>query len=200
MTNKIERRFIPATETELRASPDGKKIVGHAAVFNTLSENLGGFREKITPGAFKDALKTSDIRALFNHDPNYVLGRVKAGTLTVGEDERGLAFDVTPPDAQWARDLMVSIGRGDISGTSFGFRVAKGGDTWEEQSDGTVLRTINKFEELRDVSPVTYPAYPDASVALRSLEEWKAEKEKEQQPTGTPTDTRRKRLALEESL
>ena len=191
---KIERRYIAGTE--LRVA-DGKKIVGYAALFNTRSQNLGGFVEQIAPGAFKDALAKSDIRALFNHDPNYVLGRKQAGTLSVSEDAKGLPIEITPPDTQWARDLLVSIDRGDISGTSFGFRVAAGGSVWDEE-DGVIVRTITKVAELLDVSPVTYPAYPDASIALRSMEEWKEQIQKAAiEAAGADTDTLRRRLALE---
>lgn len=173
--SNVERRVVPATELRVAngdAGANDKRIVGHAALFNSLSEDLGGFREVIAPGAFKDAIMASDVRALFNHDPNFVLGRVKAGTLKVSEDERGLAIDNTPPDTQWARDLVTSMERGDIDQMSFGFRIAKGGDTWST-TNGQTLRTITKVEELLDVSPVTYPAYPETSVALRSLEAWR---------------------------
>lgn len=165
----IERRFIPVGE--LRVTGDATPTIeGYAALFNTDSEDLGGFVERIAPGAFKSAIPKSDIRALFNHNPDYVLGRVSAGTLSVEEDTRGLKFSNTPPDTQWARDLMTSIRRGDISQNSFGFRVQD--DEWEKR-DGIVYRTIVAVAELLDVSPVTYPAYPDTAVAVRSLSDWK---------------------------
>ncbi len=143
-----------------------KKIAGHAAVFNSLSEDLWGFRERIAPGAFKNALAKSDIRALLNHDPNFVLGRIKNGTLRVQEDETGLAVEIDPPETRWADDLLVSIGRGDISQMSFAFRV--GEDSWETV-DGLNIRTILSFDEIYDVSPVTYPAYPETDVTLRAM-------------------------------
>ena len=153
---------------EFRAdTPDGEsrpRIAGHAAVFNTLSEMLWGFRETIAPGAFSDAIGRSDVRALVNHDSNYILGRKKNGTLKLWEDERGLAIDIDPPPTQWANDLLVSIGRGDIDQMSFGFTV--GEDRWEEV-DGETRRTILRVDELFDVSPVTFPAYPETDVALR---------------------------------
>jgi len=152
---------------EIREAGDNKKIVGYAAVFNSLSEDLGGFREKINPGAFRAAIKKSDTVALFNHDSNIVLGRTSAGTLELKEDKTGLFMEIDPPDTQAARDLMVSIERGDIKQQSFGFIVKN--DSWET-IDGEEIRTIGEVEELYDVSPVTYPAYPDTSVALRSLE------------------------------
>lgn len=174
MKATTERRFFPATELRVQADESGKRIAGYAAMFNSDSQDLGGFVERIAPGAFSDALETSDIRALFNHDPNFVLGRKQSGSLEVREDEKGLWMEVTPPDTQWARDLMVSIERGDISQMSFAFRLAKGGDEWEKNGEGPMLRTIKRVQEIADVSPVTYPAYTDTSVAVRSREEWEA--------------------------
>lgn len=174
-----ERRYLQVKELRVQRDADKPKIVGYAAVFNRLSENLGGFREKIKPGAFKNALKKSDARALFNHDSNYVLGRQGAGTLTLKEDDKGLWMEIDPPDTQFARDLMVSIERGDINQQSFGFTVAS--DSWEDLNKQESLRTLNEIDELFDVSPVTFPAYPDTSVALRSMEAAKA--------TGAPLET-----------
>jgi HK97 family phage prohead protease len=162
----MERRAFPALE--LRAAvPEAETrphIIGHAAVFNSLSEMLWGFREMIAPGAFRDAILVSDVRALLNHEPSFVLGRKKNGTLKLWEDERGLAIDIDPPETQWANDLLVSIGRGDIDQMSFGFTV--GEDRWEE-IDGEMRRTILRVDELFDVSPVTFPAYPETDAALR---------------------------------
>lgn len=166
----IERRNFPVTE--LRAITDEKglrRIVGYAAVFNSLSEDLGGFREKIDPGAFKKTIGTDDVRALWNHNDDYVLGRNKSGTLSLLEDAHGLKIDILPPDVQWARDLMVSIERGDVDKMSFGFRTIS--DRWE-MKDSDEIRTLEEVK-LYDVSPVTFPAYPDTTVALRSLEEHK---------------------------
>jgi Escherichia/Staphylococcus phage prohead protease len=168
MNRNRERRFTGICE--LRAiAPEGggrAKIAGHAAVSNSLSEELWGFREKIAPGAFKDALAKSDIRALLNHDPNFVLGRTKNGTLRAWEDQTGLAVEIDPPSTQWASDLLVSIDRGDISQMSFAFRV--GEESWETV-DGIDVRTILTFDEIFDVSPVTYPAYPETDVSIRLM-------------------------------
>jgi uncharacterized protein len=166
MDRKKERRFTGSCELRaIAAEGESKRIAGHAAVFNSLSEEIWGFREKIAPGAFKDALAKSDIRALLNHDPNYVLGRTKNGSLRAWEDETGLAVEIDPPSTRWAEDLLVSIGRGDISQMSFAFRV--GEDEWESV-DGIDHRTILSFDEIFDVSPVTYPAYPETDVSLRA--------------------------------
>lgn len=145
-------------------------IVGHAAVFNRMSEDLGFFREKIEPGAFKQTLADKDdVRALFNHDPNNVLGRSTAGTLRLKEDDEGLRVEIDPPDTQLARDLMVSIDRGDVSQMSFGFETRK--DEWDHSDKQNPVRTLVDVK-LYDVSPVTFPAYPDTDVAARAWAAW----------------------------
>ncbi len=172
MKDKETRCFtIDGLKVETRA--DGKRTIhGHAAVFNSLSEDLGGFREMIAPGSFMDAIKTDDVRALFNHNPDYVLGRNMAGTLRMVEDVRGLAIEIDPPDTQVCRDLMVSMERGDISQMSFGFSVRPNGQNWGTDDEGNAIRTLTSLR-LFDVSPVTYPAYTATDVAVRSLTEWK---------------------------
>jgi len=140
------------------------KIVGYAAVFNQLSEDLGGFREKISPGAFRKTIQEADIRALWNHDSNYVLGRNKSGTLKLEEDSHGLRIEITPPETTWAKDLITSMKRGDVDQMSFGFRTIK--DRWENDG-GRNIRTLLEVE-LFDVSPVTYPSYPQTEVQART--------------------------------
>jgi HK97 family phage prohead protease len=163
---------------EERADGMGPKITGYAAVFDKWSEDLGGFKEKIKAGAFKNAIGKSDVRGLFNHDSNYVLGRQSNGTLTIKEDKNGLWMEIDPPDTQIIRDLVLApIKRGDIKEQSFAFIVAEGGDEWKnlhgEKPGEPATRTITEVDELFDVSPVTYPAYPDTSVALRSMDKAK---------------------------
>jgi len=123
----------------------------------------------IQPGAFAAALTRSDVRALFNHDPNLILGRTTSGTLRVFEDEHGLVYEIDPPDTQAARDLQESLRRGDVSQSSFGFTVRA--DKWLPASDEREypLRIITEIDELYDVSPVTYPAYPATSAAVRQM-------------------------------
>ena len=147
------------------------RIIGHGAVFNKRSEMIMGmFKEEIAPGAFDDVLG-DDVRALFNHDANFVLGRTRSSTLALSIDAEGLRYEIPPPDTQTVRDLVLApLSRGDITGSSFAFRVANDGDEWREDEDGLIVRTINRFSRLLDVSPVTYPAYPDAGAAARSLE------------------------------
>jgi HK97 family phage prohead protease len=159
--NKHERRFVVA---ELRADGDKPKITGYAALFNAVTD-LGMFREQIAPGAFSASLaKPDDVRALWNHDPNIVLGRNTAGTLTLSEDERGLRIEIDPPDTQWGRDAVTSIRRGDVSQMSFGFFTHR--ESWDYEQN---MRTLEEVE-LFDVSPVTFPAYADTTVAVRSME------------------------------
>ena len=166
---KIERRVFTVGELRIKDDDMAPMIAGHAAVFDSPSEDLGGFREVIAPGAFAETLKNADVRALFNHDPNAILGRSTAGTLRLGEDKAGLAIEIDPPDTQVARDLLTSMKRGDVTQMSFGFRTVE--DKWEIK-DGHDLRTLIEVE-LFDVSPVTFPAYPDAAVAVRGLQAFK---------------------------
>ena len=167
----MKREYRNLAQAQLRAKPEGKGIEGYAAVFNELSEDLGWFREIIMPGAFKDCLATDpDVRALFNHNADMVLGRTTAKTLRLKEDSKGLHFDCDLPDTQAARDLLTSIERGDISQCSFGFTVTKHKIGEEKQDDGEMqlIRELHAVDVF-DVSPVTFPAYPQTSVDTRSL-------------------------------
>lgn len=172
----LERRILNPDDVELRiSSEDGKPahLVGYAARFNRDSEDLGGFIERIKPGAFTEALKGADIRALKNHDANLLLGRTTANTLGLAENSRGLKFDITMPDTTAGRDTAKEVERGDISGCSFSFQVKD--EEWDEK-DGQLYRTIHSVARIGDVGPVTFPAYPDTSVAVRSLDAWKEQR------------------------
>jgi uncharacterized protein len=183
-----ESRFLAAS-VEIRAADDTESrpmVRGYAAKFNTESENLGSsdyqFREMILPGAFDDVMN-DDVRALFNHESSAILARSKngEGSLRIGTDETGLWYEFEAPDTQVGRDLVTSLKRGDVDQSSFSFTVSDDGQKWSEQKDGNgptrIMRTISKVSRLFDVSPVTYPAYPDATVALRSLEQFRDTKE-----------------------
>lgn len=166
----LERRFT-LMEIVVVDPPEGRadekpKIIGHAAVFDQLSEDFGGWREKIAPGAFSKSIG-GDVRALFNHDPNLILGRTRAKTLRLTEDSKGLLAEIDPPDTETARSVMEAIRRGDVSQMSFGFRTVK--QKWEEDMDKKIaVRTLVEVE-LFDVSPVTFPAYPQTDVGLREM-------------------------------
>lgn len=171
MSKPTERRCFQVEELRVESKDDRPVIRGYAAVFNSLSENLRGFREIVKPGAFTKTIEDgSDVRALWNHDVNYVLGRTKSNTLRLEQDSRGLRVEIDPPDTQWAKDHIESIRRGDVSQMSFGFRVMK--DSWSRADPESEDRKIPIRElievSLFDVSPVTYPAYPETTVDIRS--------------------------------
>jgi len=161
----LERRIVPARRIETRdaAEGGGYELRGYAAVFDKLSEDLGGFREQIKRGAFKSPLKNGDdVRYLVNHNPDLLLARTSSGTLTLEEDPTGLLAVADVADTQTGRDLRVLVDRGDMDQMSFAFRVLD--DEWDVDEDDNLIRTIHKFRELFDVSAVTYPAYPDTSI------------------------------------
>lgn len=163
----MERRY---GDIELRKKEDGSEsriIRGYAAVYNKDSQNFGPFIERIAPGAFEDNMK-DDVVALFNHDPNLPLARSGAG-LTLGSDDTGLYYEFSAPNTTVGNDLLANVRSGVIKQSSFAFTVKE--EKWEDRGRGNpALRTITKVERLYDVSPVTYPAYPDTTVAARSLE------------------------------
>ena len=167
---KLEQRMA---ETIFEIKADGKeekkqKIVGYAAMFDDSAPETYGFIEKIAPGAFTGALKNSDTRALFNHNPDKILGRKSAGNLTIEEDDNGLWYEISPGSRSYETDLIESLDRGDIKESSFQFVVEV--EEWDESGD-VPIRTIIKVSELRDVSPVTFPWYPTTESGLRSKEE-----------------------------
>ena len=168
MKNELERRNLNET-VELRMTDEGKRtLTGYASRFNTFSQNLGGFVEVVDQAAFNQTIGEADIRALFNHDMNHVIGRLSAETLRLTVDDVGLRYEIDLPDTSAGRDLAVSVERRDVTGSSFGFRTIA--DTWGETPDGFPLRTL-MVVALRDVGPVTFPAYLSNDVALRSLAE-----------------------------
>lgn len=152
-------------------------IRGHASVFGdwyTLYEDDQILiRERIIPGAFDAALKEGqDVRALFNHDPSLILGRTKSGTARLSVDARGLVYEVDPPDTQVGRDVMTSLKRGDVDGSSFGFNIRAGGQTLTRLDDPDTGKRVIERDitnvDLFDVSPVTYPAYVGTDSEARS--------------------------------
>jgi HK97 family phage prohead protease len=188
----VERRYMPFAE--FRAVDGGKKLRGHFATYQQ-PYSLGMFDEQIAPEAF-DGVWDDDVRALFNHDQNFPLGRTKAGTLKLSNDATGPVAEIDLPES--ATMLREAIERGDVDQMSFGFTVAE--DAWEvtNEETGRELRTITKIGRLFDVSPVTFPANPNTDIAMRSLSEFRnetyasgvpvEEKETETEASGVATE------------
>lgn len=188
---------VMETKFELKEEGEEQKIFGYAAMFNDPADEQMGFIEKIAPGAFSNAIKTSDTRALINHNREKILGRKKAGTLELREDDKGLYYEVDPPDTTYANDLIESMSRGDIDQSSFGFVVAK--EEWDESGDVPV-RTILEVDELHDVSPVTFPWYENTESGVKSKEEVISEyrdKQRAQENKGS-LDLYKKKIKLRE--
>ncbi len=162
-----ELRKDYGVDFEVRVHDDGKRLGGLGIPFGQWSDDLGGFKERMSPGAFTTSIENDDIRAIFNHNSDFVLGRQSAGTLRLNEDERGVHFEVDVPNTTWAHDLVESISRGDIRENSFGFMTLS--DHWEER-DGMLWRTV-KEATLRELGPQVFPAYPQSDVQVRSMED-----------------------------
>jgi HK97 family phage prohead protease len=157
--SKIETRVF-TNEFEVREDGDGMTLTGYAARFNEPSEPLP-FIERIKPGAFKRSINSrNDIKLLWNHNTDMVLGSTRAGTLTLKEDEIGLRVMATLPNNTWGNDARVSIQRGDVTGFSFGFTVPAGGDSWS--ADGTE-RTLKSVRLMEVSTGVAFPAYPSTN-------------------------------------
>lgn len=182
-TNEIERRAY-ANGVEVRASEKGATLRGYAARFGSVYD-MGWFTEEVGRDAFKNA-DMSDVRVLFNHDPNQILGRTKSGTARVGVDKEGLWYEVELPKS--ADSLREAVERGDIDQSSWGFFLKK--DSWEKR-EGTDKqhRVLEEVEMVFDTSPVTFPANPDTTVAKRSLEAYQKEAEPETKDDGNDTQT-----------
>lgn len=164
-----ERRILADVRVEL---DHDRTIRGTAIVFDALSQDLGGFREIIKPEAIDRTLREGlDVRALVDHDTGKVLGRTKSGTLLLRKTRRGLEVSIDAPNTSYARDLLESVERGDISGMSFGFRTLT--DDWRME-DGETIREVTDMI-VSEVSVVAFPAYTqtDASVAQRSLQQFR---------------------------
>lgn len=171
-----ERAAFTGAHLELRMTAEGRmpKIVGHAAVYSQWSQDLGGFKERVMPGAFVKAMNGGDIRALFNHDPNFLLGRTVADTLVLADEKKGLHFEASPPDTQTIRDLVIAPmtprnggTTADLNQCSFAFLPVE--DEWRapKLTDGLYERDLHEVQ-LFDVSAVTFPAYDQTDVGLRS--------------------------------
>lgn len=163
-----ELRVRPVLDLTIRKTDeDGKAIVGgYVNKFEQLSEDLGWFKEKVRKGAFDRSIKEQPVLAFWNHNSDLVLGNTDNKTLKVWEDEEGLRFELELPDTSAGLDAMKLIERGDVKGVSFGFRTIK--DEWDETDQRNPIRTLIDVE-LYEVSPTPMPAYPQSSVAARSI-------------------------------
>jgi HK97 family phage prohead protease len=173
----MERRMTPTGDVKVETRADGSKaITGYAAVFHRDGEPGTEYRlgpdivERIAPTAFNRAIQEKhDARALFNHDPNMLLGRAGAGTLRMSVDQRGLKYEIDLPETSVGQDVAASIARGDLTGSSFAFRInGKQGQRFEKGSGYDVRNILDV--DLFDVGPVTYPAYEGTTAGLRSGE------------------------------
>ena len=174
-----ELRYIE--NSEIRADSESRNVDGYALLFNTTSRNLGGFVERIEPGAADGVIEASDIMAVLNHDPSRgILARSRfgVGSLTLSVDEKGLRYTFSAPHTALGDECLEYLRRGDITQSSFAFTVKE--DSWEKQEDGTYIRTIKAFDRLYDVSPVFEPAYFGTEVKCRSFEDFKAEEERKE--------------------
>jgi hypothetical protein len=164
--DEVETRIVESGDLRIESRGVAKVIRGYAIVFNRLSENLGFFREQIAPEAVERTLKDRvDLRALVDHDSSRILGRITAGTLRTEKDGHGLLVEIDPPETTSGQDIVESIRRRDVTGMSFAFRTFK--DLWDETTDPPTRTVLDMV--VREVSIVTFPAYPQTEVALRSL-------------------------------
>lgn len=183
----MERRY---RKFETRASEDGKGLTlyGYIALYDSLSDVLTdadgeSFIEVIKPGAFTKSLNRNDIRALWNHSTDHVLGRTASGTLTLTEDQQGVAFSLQLPETQCGRDLAVLVNRGDVSGCSFGFFASL--ERCTSVSNELPLRELLEVDVL-ECSICTFPAYPETSCHIRSL-----------RSQGKPSQRQRQKMQIE---
>jgi len=171
MTRTLERRTGKAQPIELRAGRSGSPgvLAGYAIVFDSLSQNLGGFVERVAPGAVDKSLADGvRVLARYNHDDNFLLGSTDSGTVRLEADAVGLRYEVDLPDTTAGRDVAALAKRGDLRHSSFAFYVPPGGDEWGFTMGDFPLRTLNSIQ-LVDVAPVNTPAYLDTTAAVRSL-------------------------------
>jgi HK97 family phage prohead protease len=167
--SKLETRTVEET-FEVREDSTGMHLEGYAALFDSRSENLGGFTEIIKPGAFRSSLRSrNDVKLLWNHDTGAVLGSTRSGTLILTEDERGLKVSATLPNTSYGRDAKELIARGDVTGFSFGFSMpARGGDEWNDNGTERILKSVR----LHEVSLTAFPAYrqTEGTATVRGLD------------------------------
>ncbi|MBT6808656.1 MAG: HK97 family phage prohead protease, partial [Flavobacteriales bacterium] len=181
--NTIMEKRLFNIENRFETKEDGQEVVvGYGSIFNSRSENLGGFYEYISPAAIsEETIAKSDVRALINHDQNLILARSTTGTLNLTVDEKGLKYEFDIPETSYGKDLAINMKNGNLNQSSFAFTVASNGDEWSTDEDGNDIRTITSIDRLYDVAVVTYPAYSQADsdlvVAQRGLAMYKEKQE-----------------------
>lgn len=182
---QLEKREIPPENIEVREKENGNVVEMYPAVFNEWSQDLGGFKERIKPGAFKESIENDDIIAAFNHNHDIILGRNTSNTLKLEEDEKGLKAEIDLPDNSWGGYVKELIERGDISGGSFVFDPIE--ESWEsgEEIDKRELEKVNVYE----VGPVVRPAYLETEVDIRTAEDVIKERKQTNSP-GVPQSGR----------
>jgi HK97 family phage prohead protease len=158
----MELRYISATEIRIGGTADAPTIEGIGIVYNSLSSDLGGFREIVKPGAVRN-LSGGDIRGRYNHE--MVLGRTKSGTMKLSDESTGVRYEITPPSTAAARHVVEAVRRGDVSGSSFAFRTIS--DNWRKEN-GETIRELTAIE-ISDIGPVDFPAYPTTSASVRDM-------------------------------
>jgi len=167
MKTKLVQAVFQMEDTRAEKQEDkSAMITGYAAVFEKLSVPMWGFKEKIQAGAFKKSLETNNVKSLWNHNSDLVLGSTGSGTLKLVEDKKGLRFEMTLPDTQAGRDAYVLVERGDVTQMSFGFRVR--GQIWDESDPKNIIRTLTEIE-LYEISLTAFPAYNQTSAKTRSI-------------------------------
>ena len=169
---KLEKRTVSAQSLEVRSEGEGRKISGLGIVYGQETRLWDDLYEVIRPGAATAVLAGEpDIRSAFNHSGDHILGRTKSGTLELEETPEGVRYTVSPPDASWARDLINSMERGDIDGSSFTFGVEPQDEKVTKREDGTYLREIFRLSAIGEMGPVSYPAYETTTANVRSAQE-----------------------------
>jgi len=185
--NIIMEKRIFNIENRFETKEDGQEVVvGYGSIFNSRSENLGGFYEYISPTAIsEETIAKSDVRALINHDANLILARSTSGTLDLSVDEKGLKYEFEIPETSYGKDLAINMKNGNLNQSSFAFTV--GSDVWSSDDDGNDIRTITSIDKLYDISVVSYPAYSQAAsdlvVAQRGLAMYKEKQEIKEEET-----------------
>lgn len=170
--SKIRKRLLQKASLEVREENGQPQIVGYGIVYGQRTQLWDDLWEVIHPGAATQFLANNpDIRCAFNHSRDHIFGRTKSGTLELVEDEFGVKYIVTPPEAQWCRDILESIRRGDIDGSSFTFGVEPQDEKVTKQADGTYLREIFKISVIGEIGPVSYPAYEGTTAQVRALKD-----------------------------